>query len=78
MPPMRLFGCHQVGQTGRSPEIQVQELRQPFHLPSERHQQKQPLRVVRMVDTGQADARADTHVERIQPEAIVPMVRRVL
>ena len=55
---MRLFGSHQEGQTGWSPEVQVQELRKPFHLPSERHRQEQPLRVV---DAGQVDARADLH-----------------
>lgn len=56
MPSMRLFGRHQVGQTGWSPEVQMQELRKPFHLPTEGHRQDQSLRVVRVVDTGQADA----------------------
>ena len=56
MPSMRLFGCRQMGQTGWAPEVQVQELRQPLHLQAEGHRQEQPLRVVRVVDTWQADA----------------------
>ena len=77
MPRMWLFRCHKMGKTWRSSAVQVQKLWQPVHIPPQGHQQSQPVCVVRVVDLGQTDHRANIRIEWIQHETAVPLVRRI-
>ena len=75
MSGMRIFGGDKMGSSGRSPEVQMQELRERVHVQKEGHGEDEQVRVVQVVDIGQTDIGADIRPERIQHAPAVKMVR---